>query len=271
VVPSGDIYNSARLAAGYAFSRPPVHPRVVQRIAAHHGLRGRRLLRALDVGCGAGQSTAALAAIAGSVVGLERAEAMLVHCRAVAPGATFVVGQAEHLPFPDGSFDLVTAAGSLNYTDRDRSLAEIARVLASTGVLAIYDFSSGRRCRDAATLDAWFAAFEERYPFPPGYAMDVQALDYARSGLRLAAYEPFEVAVPLTREAYLAYVLSEANVERAIASGVPEADIVTWSRRTLAPVFGLSRLAVLFSGYIAYVIPAVTPSPGPVARWSADA
>ena len=64
----------------------------------------------------------------------------------------------------------------MNYTDRERSLAEIARVLAPRGVLAIYDFSGGRRCREAAPLDAWFDAFENRYPFPPGYAMDAQSL-----------------------------------------------------------------------------------------------
>ena len=250
---SADIYDSARLASGYAFSRPPVHPLVIQRIEAHPTLAERSIARALDVGCGAGRSTAALTAIARTVIGVEPAAAMLVHRGAVAPAASFVVGRAEDLPFANASFDLVTAAGSLNYTDRDRSLAEIARVLAPGGVLAIYDFSSGRSCRVAASLDAWFARFEWRYPYPPGYALDVQGLDYAHAGLRLAAYEPFEVAVPLTLEAYLAYLLSEANVERAVASGAAEAEIAAWCRERLAPLFGSSSLAVLFTGYIAYV------------------
>ena len=78
---------------------------------------------------------------------------------------------------------------------------EIARVRAPAGVLVIYDFSCGRRCREAP-LDAWFDAFESRYPFPPGYAMDVQALDYAHAGLRLAAFEPFDIDLPLTLEEY---------------------------------------------------------------------
>ena len=50
------VYDSERLAAAYAFDRPPVH---------QHILRSARLPRqanrALDVGCGAGLSTAALA------------------------------------------------------------------------------------------------------------------------------------------------------------------------------------------------------------------
>jgi SAM-dependent methyltransferase len=252
-VPVPDLYNSARLASAYAFARPPIHPLIIERIMGHGTVRARSIGCALDVGCGAGRSTAALTAVARTVVGLEPAAAMLAHCRAVAPGASFVVGRAEDLPFANASFDLVTAAGSLNYTDRGRSLGEIARVLAPGGVLAIYDFSSGRRCHAAASLDDWFAEFERLYPYPPGYALDVRALDYGSVGLRLAGYEPFEVAVALTLDAYLAYVLSEANVERAVASGAPEASVAAWCRERLALVFGISSLAVLFTGYIAYV------------------
>jgi SAM-dependent methyltransferase len=255
------MYNSARLAEGYAFSRPPVHPFVIERVVAHRTLPARSIARALDVGCGAGRSTAALTGCARMTVGIEPAAAMLVPRRAVAPGASFVVGHAEALPFANASFELVTAAGSLNYTDRGRALPEIARVLAPGGVLAIYDFSSGRRCHAAAALATWFAEFEQRYPYPPGYALDVEALDYAQAGLRLAAHEPFEAAVPLTLDAYLAYVLSEANVERAITAGAAEYEIAAWCSERLAPLFGSSALTVLFSGYVAYVIADVPDVP----------
>lgn len=50
---------------------------------------------------------------------------MLAHCRAVAPRARFLVGQAERLPFPAGSLDLygrrlgmppvVSLAGSFHF------------------------------------------------------------------------------------------------------------------------------------------------------------
>ena len=161
------------------------HPRrTLHRARARRGMRGRALHRSARAHRRHRRRA-------------EPAGAMLVHRRAVAPRASFVVGRAERLPFVTASFDLVTAAGALNYTDRDRSLAEIARVLAPAGVLAIYDFSSGRRSRHAASLGAWFDEFERRYPFPPGYAMDVQALEYGRVGLQLAAYEPFEVAIAL--------------------------------------------------------------------------
>ena len=70
---------------------------------------------------------------------------MLAHGRTLAPQAAFLVAEAERLPFAAGAFHLITAAGSINYTDRPRSLAEAARVLAPAGTMAIYDFSAGRR------------------------------------------------------------------------------------------------------------------------------
>jgi hypothetical protein len=45
-------------------------------------------------------------------------------------------------------------------------------------------------------------------------------------------------------------------VERAITSGVPEADIASWCRESLAPVFKGATRTVLFTGYIAYVVAA---------------
>jgi len=112
------------------------------------------------VGCGAGLSTAALAPLARQVFGLEPVPTMLAHRRTVAPHARFVIGQAERLPFTAGSFDLVTAAGSLNYADLSSALAEIARVLTLDGTFLLYDFSVGRRTVSGGELAGWFGAFE---------------------------------------------------------------------------------------------------------------
>lgn len=245
------------MAAGYAFSRPPVHPRVIERIRA--GLRIESpVSRALDIGCGAGRSTAALAPIASRVVGLEPVRGMLAHRRDVAPRASFVVARAEQLPFAAGAFDLVTAAGALNYVDLDPFLPDLARVLAPGGVMVIYDFSPGRRLKASDALDAWYGNFERRYPPRPGYDVDVRTLAYERAALRLDALERFEVAVPMTIGSYVAYALSETGVELAVARGVPEAEIKAWCESTLAGILGDSPRDVLFDAYVAYVVPAAS-------------
>jgi ubiquinone/menaquinone biosynthesis C-methylase UbiE len=249
---SSSIYDSPRLAAGYAYDRPFVHPRIIQAIGDYLRIT-ERLGRALDIGCGAGLSTAALEPLAETIFGLEPAREMLTHSRVVAPNALFLVGQAEKLPFSDEAFSLMTAAGSLNYTDLDLFLPDVARVLAPDGVLVVYDFSAGRRLRESNLLDEWYAAFECRYPSPPGYALSVKDLSYSQSGLRLEAYEELEVAVSMDLSSYLLYALSETSVESAIMRGVPEAEIRDWCQSTLADVFGGKPHDVLFDAYVAYV------------------
>jgi len=252
MTPSARIYDSPRLAAAYAYDRPPVHQPIIQAIGQSLQITTRRR-RALDIGCGAGRSTAALEALAETVIGLEPLRTMLTHSRAVAPHARFLAGQAERLPFAAGAFDLITAAGSLNYTDLNLFLPDAARVLAPSGVLIIYDFSVGRRMRGDHRLDAWFASFQRRYVSPPGYDLDVRGLTYSQSGLRLQLYEELEIAVPMTLSSYLSYVLSETNVEVAISSGLSETAIRTWCQSTLADLFGDTSHDVLFEAYVAYV------------------
>lgn len=242
------VYDSERLAAAYAFDRPPVHERLLR--SAH---LARQAGQALDVGCGAGLSTRALAPLARRVAGLEPIPAMLAHGPMVAPGARFVIGQAERLPFEAGSFDLVTAAGSLNYVDLPAALAEIARVLTTDGTFVLYDFSPGRRSVSGEELAGWFAAFEQRFPSPPGWRpLDVRELSLVTHGWRLLDYTDVEIELPMTFDAYLRYVLSQVNVDNAIARGACTAEEARdWCRRTLEAVFADGAVTVIISGNVA--------------------
>ena len=242
------VYDSERLAAAYARDRPPVHEQI---------LRSARLPRqadqALDVGCGAGLSTAALAPFARRLTGLEPVSTMLTHWRTVAPRARFVIGQAERLPFADQSFDLVSAAGSLNYADLPAALAEIARVLTRDGTFLLYDFSTGRRSETGDELARWFGSFERRFPWPPGWQpLDVRGLPLAAHRLRLVDYADVETRLPMSFDAYLRYMLSETNVDNAIARGACTAEQARdWCRETLAPVFAGGQLTVVIPGHVA--------------------
>ena len=242
------VYDSERLAAAYAFDRPSVHGQILR--SAH---LSRRADRALDVGCGAGLSTAALMPLARRVVGLEPFSAMLVHRQAVAPQARFVIGQAERLPFADRSFDLIAAAGSLNYADIPSALAEVARVLTRGGTFVLYDFSTGRRSVSGDELAAWSASFEQRFPRPPGrHSFDARQLPLTACGLRLLDYTDVGIRLPMTFDAYLRYMLSETNVDNAIARGVCSAEEARdWCRETLRAVFADGEATVIIPGYVA--------------------
>jgi SAM-dependent methyltransferase len=100
--------------------------------------------RVLDVACGTG-IVARLAAEAvgpgGAVAGVDIAPDMIDVARAApappAPAVDWGVGDAASLPFPDGRFDLVTCQMGLMFMDRAAAVAEMRRVLASGGRLAI--------------------------------------------------------------------------------------------------------------------------------------
>lgn len=247
------VFAAAGMAAGYANSRPALHAIIVE--------KARRLLaltkpagRAIDIGCGAGLSTRALAAAARTCIGVEPVESML-HV-AARPGydAAFVVGRAEELPFQGQSADLVTAAGSLNYVgDFERSIAEVCRVLAPGGALVVYDFSAGKRFRDSLALGEWFERFRTRYPVPAGSARPLDPVSLAASvrGLAPSAHEVFEIALELDPEFYPNYMMTETNVIHALQAGIPAPEIRAWCQAGLAPVFAGERRAVLFDGYLA--------------------
>jgi ubiquinone/menaquinone biosynthesis C-methylase UbiE len=240
------VYASERVARAYASTRPPIHPLVWQRaVAALH--RTQPWASALDIGCGGGASTAALVPHASKVCGIDIFAHMVAHAGAAVPRATFEVASAEALPFDAASFDLVSAAGSLNYTDIDTSMAEIGRVLAPGGHFVPYDFSTGRRLRDDARLAEHHAVFRERFPAPPGYGLDLSALPYAEHAMQRLAYEEFDVEVPMTGSEYVAYLMADAGVEATVVSGLPADDAQRWLGLHFGPVFGVERRGVLFN------------------------
>ncbi len=97
--------------------------------------------RALDVGCGTGALAYALAPLVGDVVGVDSSEEYLAAAREDAPDTcTFVLGDAEALPFPYGDFDLVGCLRVLHHVARpELVVSEIARVTRPGGRLLIAD------------------------------------------------------------------------------------------------------------------------------------
>lgn len=95
-------------------------------------LRPSAAARVLDVGCGTGRLTLALAGQSGLAVGVDPAPEMVVKAveKKSASSASFAVAEAEALPFPDASFEGATASFTLHHwRDPERGLREVARVL----------------------------------------------------------------------------------------------------------------------------------------------
>jgi SAM-dependent methyltransferase len=133
-------------------------------VGAHLGTR------LLDVATGPGYVAARAVARGADVVGVDLAETMLGFARARVPDAEFVSGDATALPFPDASFDAVTAAFVLLHLGRpERAAREAARVLAPGGAAAFTVWDVPARGRFLGILlDAIADARAETAVVPPG-------------------------------------------------------------------------------------------------------
>jgi demethylmenaquinone methyltransferase / 2-methoxy-6-polyprenyl-1,4-benzoquinol methylase len=104
--------------------------------------------RALDLCCGTGDLTLALARAGAEAVGLDFSERMLEAARAKGTAQKprggmpkFVQGDAQQVPFPENSFDIVTVGyGLRNLTDWKIGLREMQRVAKPGGRLLVLDF-----------------------------------------------------------------------------------------------------------------------------------
>ena len=90
--------------------------------------------KVLDLCCGQGNVTEALAQSGYSVTGADFSEQMLSHARERFPAGDFVEADAQDLPFEDGSFDCaVCSFGLMHVPDQPKALSEIRRVLKPKG------------------------------------------------------------------------------------------------------------------------------------------
>ena len=119
--------------------------------------------RVLDIAGGTGDLASAFArkvGLSGQVVLTDINEAMLREGRnrLLDAGVNLptLACDAEHLPFADGYFDLVTVAfGLRNMTNKDAALIEMRRVLKPGGKLLVLEFS--RVAKPLAKIYDWYS------------------------------------------------------------------------------------------------------------------
>jgi demethylmenaquinone methyltransferase/2-methoxy-6-polyprenyl-1,4-benzoquinol methylase len=170
--------------------------------------------RALDVATGTGDLAIELAdrvAPGGEVVGVDFSERMLELARAKAgTRVRFESGNALALDYPDGAFDAATVGfGARNFSDLERGLSEMARVVRPGGRVVVLEITTPRRPPLSTFFELWFD-----HAIPAlGRVIDSQAYSYLPSSVRRFP-GPDELAAVMSRcgLGQIRYVLTAGGI-----------------------------------------------------------
>ena len=173
----GALYD--RIGVGYDETRR-ADPGITARLAAEVGVApGRRFL---DVGCGTGSYTVALAARGGVWTGVDASERMLEAARARSRAVDWRRADAQALPFADASFDgAICTLAAHHFADRVAAFREVLRVIdEGPFVLFACDVARTRRFWLRHYFPRMFERIEAKEPSEDQMRAELAAAGFAR-------------------------------------------------------------------------------------------
>jgi SAM-dependent methyltransferase len=185
----------------------PVYERILERVPVDGSTR------LLDVGCGAGRFCRIARDRGATVAGLDATSEFIEIAAERTPDGEFAVGEMEHLPWPDHSFDVVTGFHSFFLAaDMVAALREARRVTRPGGTVALTIWGRAERCDSTGLFAAMrrlvegdAPAAQESAPKAPGRpALHEEEVILGVAGD--AGLQPTELA-------YLEYVEEYTDVE----------------------------------------------------------
>jgi SAM-dependent methyltransferase len=152
------------VADRYAASRPVYPLELVERLSALAPEKTtRRPRRAWDAGCGSGQLSTLLARAFDEVIATDGSAQQIGAARAH-PGVEYRVARAEASGLPAGSIDLCVAAQAAHWFDLDAYYAEVRRVAAPGGAVALVVYARPSVDGADAALGALYREVDPYWP-----------------------------------------------------------------------------------------------------------
>jgi ubiquinone/menaquinone biosynthesis C-methylase UbiE len=216
-IPEPEVMDDAGEVEAYSSAAAQAYLDRIDDTFVEHAVRllhGCERGNALDVGTGPGQIVIKLARRLAEwkFTGVDRSAGMIAQASAnlaaesrIAGRVEFQVADGNRLPFPDGSFDLVTCNSVLHHlAEPEKLLAEIARVVSRKGAILLRDLR--RPERFLYLLHVWWfgrhysGAMKKLYRDSVRAAYTVPELqhlldDMTLSGVRIFAHGPTHLGI----------------------------------------------------------------------------
>jgi len=210
--PSASAFGTA--AADYEAARPSYPVEAIDALRQHAGLAPGRCV--CDLAAGTGKLTRLLAETGAEVIAIEPVPGMRAELAASVPGADVRDGVAEDIPLPDGSVDLVTVAQAFHWFRYDEAAAEIHRVLAPGGFVAVLFNERDER-------EPWVKTWNDVIEWHSRRIAYYQRTDWSsvlgEGGFDDVAYHRVEWTQPMTRQLIASRVRSVSYIAELDEAG----------------------------------------------------
>lgn len=246
------LFDSKRITNGYANDRPWLHKSVIEQIQAEF-VNKIPFKNGLDVGCGAGLSTKALKLICNKVTGTDISEEMVHICQIQYAASDFIfyAAKAEETKMPQSPYDIVTAAGVVDWVDKDKFLENMKLVMAENAPLILYDFWISDKMLGNPAYTDWFQSrYLTNFPKPPRNETLWEQKDIPK----IFSYDKQTVCqmqYEFDMFSFIRFMMTQTNINSKIESGhMTEEEVLEWMQETLSPIFQERRKTLIFDGYI---------------------
>ena len=248
-------FDAKRIAEGY-LNRPWFHKKVMEQFVKDCKITSN-FQNGLDVGCGAGLSTKALRLICDRVTGTDISEQMIQVCQEEYKNDkayTFYRAKAEETKEPVEKYDIVTAAGMVNWVDRDLFLRNMGCVLRDQGILLIYDFWITDQMQGSEKYTDWYQnEYLKKFPKPPRNE-DIWTQEDLTEDFRMGKQIVYDMPYKFIFEDFVEFIMIQSNVNAKIESGsMTESEVREWMKKSLQDIFVGEAKTLIFSGYNWYI------------------
>ena len=248
-------FDFQRIAEGYK-DRPFLHKQVIERFRRE--VTDQEFSRGLDIGCGAGLSSRALKRICRHVTGADISAEMVKAAREMCEdgeGYDFMVSKAEEIPAVEGGYDMVSAAGAVQWIERRTFLENLGKIMRGNGYMLVYDFGVSDRMKgNGSYTEWWHEAYLKEFPRPFRDEHVWTAEDVGPYGFSMLGQERYEMEYGFDKDSFVRFMMLQSNVNARIeGEGMAAEDVRKWMERSLARVFRREKETLVFTGYSWYM------------------